>query len=218
MYVAALVLCSVAKEARAQGLDLRTAARTLGVPTAKQSFWSRPEVAALLLPEMSAGIVAGMPNSPPAIAASLTAIAQNLPEAAGPVGPRVQAGGRDLAGAISSLDEQIAALGRAFDPAEAGRLVEELAAIDGDASAVDESVEVRDIMQKQLDTVRNVEARIKDATGRRARLSARCSEGALVPGARAFKPLPVTPRSGERDPPSAGLAHADRGATPLRDA
>ena len=76
--------------------------------------------------------------------------------------------GRQLADVVASLDKMIAGLARAFDPAEARRLVDRLAALGPDKGLADENREVREILQKQLEPVRRLEARLEEARKQRA--------------------------------------------------
>jgi len=81
---------------------------------------------------------------------------------------RAREAARKLAQAVTALDHQIGALASAVDPAEAARLVGRLAAIGPDRGSTDITREVREILQKQLDTIRNLEARVEGAQSRRA--------------------------------------------------
>ena len=74
---------------------------------------------------------------------------------------------RALTHAVTALDQQIGALASALDPAEARRLLDKIAALGPHRGAGDLNSEVREILQKQLDAVRSVEARIEEARSRR---------------------------------------------------
>ena len=162
------------KRARRAGLDEKSAARTLDTPSARRSFWLRPEVAVLLGRETTPAPtrIPGEPTTPIGLAAGVGAAARGFPEPARTLGSRADAAARHLAGAIALLDKQIASLERAFDPAEAGRLADRMAALEAEAGAADENREVRSLLQRQIETVRSFEARIQDATTRREKLLA----------------------------------------------
>ncbi|MBK5256152.1 MAG: hypothetical protein JJE39_08980 [Vicinamibacteria bacterium] len=138
--------------------------------TGQRSFWRRPEIAVLLLPEGSAsGRNPSLePTTISGLLSAVGAIANTLPAPVRTVGAQARASARQLADAITSLDKQIAGLARALDHEEARRLVDKLAALGPDGGPADENREVREILQKQLDTVRGLEARIGDAKARRA--------------------------------------------------
>ena len=146
------------------------AGEAIGTDTAHRTFWSRPEVAALLLPPGSASSFSGKaPTSVlemgAAISAALAGVGSEL------AGVRVKAcdTARELTQALAALDHQIGALASAVDPAEAKRLVDRIAALDPDRGPNDLNREVREILQKQLDAVRSLESRIEETKSRRAR-------------------------------------------------
>ena len=158
--------------ARARGLDFQDVNKTVFGPTTKRSFWTRPEIAALLLPEAlpsAAGSSPAEPASPLGFAAAVSAIAQTLPEPVRAIGGRAQASARELAESIGAIDKQIAHLAGAFDPEESKRLVDKIAALGPDAGSGDENGEIRDILRKQLETMRALESRLEDVKPRRAR-------------------------------------------------
>ncbi|MBK5257619.1 MAG: protein kinase [Vicinamibacteria bacterium] len=157
--------------ARIQGLSPQTATRAFDVSTANQPFWAKPEVAVLLLPDDSA-THGGSLQEPTTVASLVDAvriIAAHLPETARSLGVQIEASVLRLAASISSLDIQIAGVAQAFDPPEAKRLVDRLAALGLDDGPADERREVREILQRQVDAVRSLEARLERAKSRRAR-------------------------------------------------
>ncbi|MBK5257646.1 MAG: serine/threonine protein kinase [Vicinamibacteria bacterium] len=156
---------------RRRGLDSYAANRLIDAQTSARTPWSKPEIVALLLPDGSAlrKASSARPTTAPGLAEAVGAIAGVLPEPARALGAQAHAAARQLADGIASLDKQIAGLARACDPAEAGRLADKIAALGPDTGAGDDNREVRDIFQKQLDTVRGLEARLEDAKARRAK-------------------------------------------------
>ena len=140
--------------------------------TGKRSFWRQPEIASLLLPQAASSRTG--PQAEPMTASGLAdavgAIVSSLPEPARAQGAQARAAARRLAATIASLDRQIAGLARAFDPSEAKRLAAKLAALGPDRGSGDENLEIREILQKQLEPVSSLEARIEDARARRASL------------------------------------------------
>ncbi|MBK5256151.1 MAG: protein kinase [Vicinamibacteria bacterium] len=160
------------KLARARGLDAKAIEKALKVATTKTSFWAQPEIAALLLPERSASHnePSSGPATPWSLVAAVNAISSALPEPAHTLGAQAHASARHLADLIASLDKQIAGLARALDPAEAKRLVDKLSALGSDADTTDDMRDVHEILQRQLDAVRDLETRLAEAKERRFRV------------------------------------------------
>ncbi len=139
--------------------------------TGRRSFWRQPEIAALLLPggSPSGSASTAEPTTASGFAEAVRAIASALPQPAREAGAPANSAARYLADAIALLDKQIAGLARALDPAETRRLTDRIAALGPDAGADDDNREVRELLGKQLDTLRSLEARIEDAKARRAK-------------------------------------------------
>jgi hypothetical protein len=154
---------------RRHGLDSYAANRLIDAPTSARTPWSKPEVAALLLPEGSDTRhgSSARPTTAPGLAGAVGAIAAVLPAPARVLGAQAHGFARYLADGIASLDKQIAGLAGAFDPAEVGRLADKSAALGPDTGAADANREVRDIFRKQLDIIRGLEAHLEDARARR---------------------------------------------------
>jgi predicted Ser/Thr protein kinase len=154
---------------RRHGLDSYAAHRLLEAPTSARLPWSKPEIAALLLPERSVSRNAGTaaPISASDLVKALTGIVGGLKEPARSHGEKAQAAAQKLAESISSLDRQVAGLERAFDPAEFKRLVTKLEALGPDRGADDEDRELREISRKQLDALVALETRLNEVRGRR---------------------------------------------------
>jgi predicted Ser/Thr protein kinase len=155
-------------EARRRGLDDKHAARTLDTPSWRRTFWLRPEIAVILLPEpSSAKAPTGASTIPAAIADDVASCARRLPESMKALGGRAEAAGHVLANAIALLDRQILALNQAFDPTDAARLSARLAALES-GEAGGSNPEVQDILRKQIEAIRGLEARIQAASSQRA--------------------------------------------------
>ena len=132
---------------------------------------SRAMNGALLSPTTSAANEAGSaePASAVGFALAVGSIANALPEASRAIGAKAHAGARELADSIDALDKQLSHLAGAFAPEDGKRLGERIAALGEDAGPADENREIRDILLKQLDAVRNLESRIEDIKARRAK-------------------------------------------------
>ncbi len=156
------------KSASAAGLRRELAGEMLQKDTAHPTFWSRPDIAALLLPS---GVSPGSSTAPSsaqelnaAISAALSQAGTDLAD----VRDRAREVARGLTKDIAALDHQIGALGSAVDPAEAKRLVDRLDSLGPDRGPNDLNREIREILQKQLDAVRSLQSRIEEARSRRA--------------------------------------------------
>ncbi|MEO8359618.1 MAG: serine/threonine-protein kinase [Vicinamibacteria bacterium] len=156
------------RRARVLDVEQELANYLIGAPTGKRAFWTKPEIAALLLPETPANSMAAMPApaTPADLANAVSAIAAVLPEPGRALGRQASAAARQLAEGVVLLDKHVANLAKSFDPAEAGRLVGRIAALAPEAA---ENGELREILERQLESVRSLEARLDGAKSRRAR-------------------------------------------------
>jgi predicted Ser/Thr protein kinase len=154
---------------RRHRLDTYAANRLIDAPTSARLPWSKPEIAALLLPERSVSRNAGRaaPISASDLARAVEAIVSGLKEPARNHGEKAQAAAQKLADSISSFDRQIAGLERAFDPAEVKRLVTKLDALGPDRGADDDDRELRELSRKQLEGLLGLEVRLVEVRGRR---------------------------------------------------
>jgi hypothetical protein len=163
---------------RRHGLDSWAANRLIDAPTSARLPWSKPEIAALLLPERSASREAATAAPPTAagLAEAVGAIASSLLEPARSLGTKAQAAARRLAESIASFDRQIAGLASAFDPEEARRLAKKLDDLGPDRGPDDDDRELREISKKQLEALRGIEVRIEGIRTRRRKTLAALNE------------------------------------------
>jgi hypothetical protein len=154
---------------RRHGLESYAANRLIDAPTSARIPWSKPEVAALLLPERASSRDANTaaPISASDLVKAVAAIVGGLKGPARNHGEKAQKAAQKLAESISSFDRQIAGLERAFDPAEVKRLVAKLGALGPDRGADDEDRELREISRKQLEGLLGLEVRLNEVRGRR---------------------------------------------------
>jgi hypothetical protein len=151
-------------ELQRQGLDPADAARVvLSVPPSRASFWARPHIEAILapVPRADAARRADSPHD------QLQSILRNADELSGPLralGAQAAVAARQLLVSIEHADREIAELARSLDAGEEGRLAEKIEALRGDASA-----SVRQLLEKQLELVRELSARLQDARQERTR-------------------------------------------------
>jgi len=134
-------------------------------PTARPAFWSEPQVAALLAPADLAA--AGGKDSPHD---QLQSILRNADGLSGPLralGAQAGVAARQLVVAVEQSDREIAELARTFDGGEEQRLVEKVDALR--AAPAESSRPVRDLVEKQLELVRALKARLEEARDERNR-------------------------------------------------
>jgi hypothetical protein len=153
------------RKSSASGVPVRLAEEAITQNTAHRSFWSQPEVAALLAAPVRTD------RKPPGSAREMAAaIAQALAGAGSELGEieKAREAARQLTGMVVALDNQISALAGASDAVEVKRLTERLAALGPDLGPTDLNREVRGLLQAQLEAARQIESRIEAAKSRRS--------------------------------------------------
>jgi hypothetical protein len=144
------------RELERRGLALADARRVaFTVPPSRLSFWRRPHIEAVLAPASA--------EAPPRRADSpheqLQSILRNADGLSGPLralGTQAAAAARQLLVSIEHADREIAELARSLDPGAEERLAARIHALGG------ASEEVRTLLEKQLDLVRRLSARIEE--------------------------------------------------------
>ena len=136
-----------------------------------RTFWSKPEVAELLLPaaEGRSRAKAAL-TSPRDMLSAISTAVSSLAGDTGAVGARARDAANGLAIAIDRLDGEIASLAEAAEGTEVDRLTARLSAL-GMPSADEGAAksQMRDMLQKQLDLLRGFESRLEELKGKRAR-------------------------------------------------
>jgi serine/threonine-protein kinase len=158
------VLMSRARRAlERQGLDPADARRVaFTVPPSRASFWARPHIAAVLAPVTQAE-TARRAHSPHD---QLQSILRQADELSGPLralGAQAAVAGRQLLVSIEQADRHIAELARSLDVGEEQRLAEKIQALGG------ASEPIRQLLEKQLELVRELSARIEEGREERNR-------------------------------------------------
>jgi hypothetical protein len=150
-------------ELEGRGLDRANAQRVaFAMPTGRVAFWLRPHIDAVLGP--------AQPVEPRRRADSphdqLQSILRNADDLSGPLralGAQAAVAARQLVTSIEHADRDLAELARSLDPGEEERLTAKIEAL-GTGSA-----EVRILLEKQLDLVRELSARIEEGREERNR-------------------------------------------------
>jgi len=144
--------------------------RVFAAPTASRRFWSRPAVAALLLPEGAHAGARTQPLSAAEIERALRELPQRVPESERELALRARSAAEKARQALLALDGELQALEREYDAADAKRLEEKLAAL-GEPRP-DEPAErgrMRELLGQQAALLRGVAARLESGRRERAR-------------------------------------------------
>jgi len=140
----------------------------LSAPPSRVSFWARPHIASVLAPvtRRESDQRSGSPHD------HLQSILRQGDELSGPLrslGAQAAVAARQLVASIDAADRQIADLARNVEPGEEERLVEKIEALAAPASGDDEYAPMRSLLEKQLELIRGLSARIDEARDRRNR-------------------------------------------------
>jgi hypothetical protein len=152
------------RELRRSGLAPADAHRVMMTASlSRAAFWGRAHISAGLAPVPREGSSARGSDSPHD---QLQSVLRNADGLSGPLralGTQAAAAARQLLVSIEHADREIAELARSLDPGEEERLTGRIRAL-GDTSA-----EVRGLLEKQLDLVRRLQARIDEGREERNR-------------------------------------------------
>ena len=140
----------------------------ISVPPSRASFWARPHIVAVLAPAASPEQPRGS-DSPHDQLQSILRHSAELSGPLRPLGAEAAVAGRQLIAAIEQADRDIAELARNLEPGEEQRLVDKVAALAPAAGRADEYAPMRHLLEKQLDLVRGLSARIEEARAARGR-------------------------------------------------
>ena len=151
------------RELRRKGLSWGDAHRvaTTMAPS-RVSFWSRPHIAAILAPAIAAEPRAASPHD------QLQSILRHANELSGPLRPlgaQAAVAARQLLESIEQVDRQLADLSRNLEPGEEERLAAKIDAL----AASDDAAPLRSLLEKQLELIRGLSARIEEAEATRNR-------------------------------------------------
>jgi len=145
-----------------RGLERGEAAQLLQAPLTA-TFWRRPRIAALLLPEGKTVRKPDEPKSPHEMLRAIGEMGHALGPALRDLTEQAAVAARDAANEIETLDREIAALSSEANPAEVARLQERLGALPADSP-------LRPLLSSQLDLLKSLTARIGGLAQRRARV------------------------------------------------
>ena len=154
---------------RRRGVATPDIAWLLVGPTIEARFWGRSPIAALL--DRPSGVRtsdAEQVQTPHDYLRSISDSAELLAGSARALGSDAVAAARQLVNAIEALDKEIATLARDVDPAEVSRLEQRISAKGEDATDDDEQ-QMRVLLERQLELLRRLDARLEAATAQRER-------------------------------------------------
>jgi protein kinase-like protein/double zinc ribbon protein len=136
----------------------------LTVPASRVSFWVRPHIASILAP--SGPETARAVESPHDHVQSILRHADELSGPLRPLGAQAAIAARQLVASIDQVDREIADLSRNIEPGEEERLADKIEVL---TTAGDESVPLRTLLEKELELIRGLSARIEEAEAKRNR-------------------------------------------------
>ncbi|HVS31233.1 MAG TPA: hypothetical protein VMS98_07235, partial [Thermoanaerobaculia bacterium] len=135
----------------------------LTVPPSRASFWARPHIATILAPA-EAGTAPRL-DSPHDYLQSIRRDSDALSGPLRALGAEAAVASRQLVDSIEDSERQIAELARSLEPGEEDRLTDRIEALAG----VEEYASMRLLLEKQLQLVREMSARIDAARESRNR-------------------------------------------------
>ncbi len=147
-----------------KGLDRADIDRIMfSVPPSRVSFWARPHIAAILAPAPAETRTRS--DSPHDYLQSIRRDADALSGPLRPLAAEAAVAARQLVDSVEEAERQIADLARSLEPGEEERLADKIEAL----RAVEEYAPMRSLLEKQLQLVREMSARIEEARERRNR-------------------------------------------------
>lgn len=133
-------------------------------PPSRATFWSQPRIATILSPPKQAKAPLRA-SSPHDYLLSILRVAEELSGPLRPLGAEAATAARRLIASIAQSDKEIADLARNLEPGEEQRLAEKIQAL----AKVPDSEPMRALIEKQLELIRELSARIEIAKDRRNR-------------------------------------------------
>ena len=136
-------------------------------------FWRRPHIAALLLPPPSRAVPArpAEPRSPEEYAQAIRDLVDHLPSGTQATVSEAADAARQLLGTLAALDAELAKLAQDADPQELEAVETKLRALGPEAADEGEARrQKRALLAGQRDLLRQLDRRLAEVTGRRARL------------------------------------------------
>lgn len=135
----------------------------LSAPPSRARFWMQPSIEAVLAPKEPSD--PARTDSPNDHFRMIIRMGDELAGPLRPLGTEAAVAARRLLASIEGFEKQIADLARNVDAGEEQRLEEKIAALGGAA----EGAPMRDLLEKQLELIRSMEARIEVAKANRSR-------------------------------------------------
>jgi len=140
----------------------------ISVPPSRVAFWARPHLAALLAPVIPPDS-RRRSDSPHE---QLQSIVRHASELSGPLrqlGTQAAAAARQVVASIEEIDREIAELVRNLEPGEEERLTAKIEALAPASGRDHEYAPMRQLLEKQLELIRGLQARIEEAKASRNR-------------------------------------------------
>jgi len=150
---------------RNRGLSAKDMDRVLGTSTAKRSFWTKPEIAALLLPQELSPRSAVV--SPQQNLDQVVRLARMLDPSFRVDGREATDAARKLLSLLNQLDSELENLSREADSQEAERITKKIESLEPVVAIDPERLQMRELLSRQLALLRQFQERLKAARLRR---------------------------------------------------
>jgi hypothetical protein len=155
------------------GFDWADGRRLLHEPPTKPFFWKEPQISRLLLAPAAPSLVSASPEprSPRDLLQAIVQVADGLAKPFRSIGSEAVAAARRLLSSLESLDGELARLARDTEPGETARILARLEAMGTEPVAnSDGRDQARELLAKQRNLLRGLEATLEAARTRRGRL------------------------------------------------
>jgi len=140
----------------------------ISVPPSRMNFWARPHIAAILAP-ITREATGRRYDSPHDQLQSILGYAGELSGPLRPLGAQAAVAARQVVASIDEADREIAELARNLEPGEEERLADKIEALAVAPGGDDDYAPMRSLLEKQLELIRGLSARIEEARNRRNR-------------------------------------------------
>lgn len=130
-------------------------------PPSRTTFWTQPRIAGILAPPAAPDAIRG--DTPHDQLHSILRHADEMSGPLRPIGAQAASAARQLIASIDDADREIAELARNLEPGEEERLATKIAMLG------DDSAPMRSLLEKQLELIRDLTARLEAAKDRRNR-------------------------------------------------
>ncbi|MEO5568461.1 MAG: serine/threonine-protein kinase [Gemmatimonadaceae bacterium] len=126
------------------------AKQLVGMPTWNNSFWKRPEIAAILGPQPGAARARSEAQTAAELVQEIERAATSMSGVLGPAAADAVQAARDVLAFVDEVKRELSALERDADPSERARLADKVAALDASMAKDSARSPMRDLLEQQL--------------------------------------------------------------------